>query len=204
MSEAGMITSNPLDGERVAGSVGPPLPGVELRVVDGAGGPVAPGEVGGIEIRGPNVFKGYWRKPEKTREEMRDDGFFRTGDVGRIDARGYVHIVGRAKDLIISGGLNVYPKEVELLIDQIESVGESAVVGVPHPDFGEGVIAVVTPAPAGHPDGAAIIAQLKPQLAGFKLPKAVFVVDALPRNAMGKVEKGKLRERFADVFVGAR
>jgi malonyl-CoA/methylmalonyl-CoA synthetase len=204
MSEAGMITSNPLQGDRVAGSVGPPLPGVELRVVDGEGAAVPQGEVGSIEIRGPNVFKGYWRKPEKTREEMRADGFFRTGDVGRVDDRGYVHIVGRAKDLIISGGLNVYPKEIELLIDQLEGVGESAVVGVPHPDFGEGVIAVVTPAPAGKPDGETIIARLKPELAGFKLPKRVFVVEALPRNAMGKVEKSKLRERFADAFVGGR
>jgi malonyl-CoA/methylmalonyl-CoA synthetase len=204
MSEAGMITSNPLQGDRVAGSVGPPLPGVELRVVDGEGAAVPQGEVGSIEIRGPNVFKGYWRKPEKTREEMRADGFFRTGDVGRVDDRGYVHIVGRAKDLIISGGLNVYPKEIELLIDQLEGVGESAVVGVPHPDFGEGVIAVVTPAPAGKPDGETIIARLKPELAGFKVPKRVFVVEALPRNAMGKVEKSKLRERFADAFVGGR
>ncbi|MBX6323633.1 MAG: AMP-binding protein, partial [Rhodospirillaceae bacterium] len=161
------------------------------------------GEVGDIEIRGPNLFKGYWRKPDRTREEMRPDGFFRTGDVGRLDARGYLHIVGRAKDLIISGGLNVYPKEVELLIDQMAGVGESAVIGVPHPDFGEGVIAVVTPRDGQPPpDGERIIARLKRELAGFKVPKRVFVVDELPRNAMGKVEKARLRERFAHAFEG--
>jgi malonyl-CoA/methylmalonyl-CoA synthetase len=203
MSEAGMITSNPLDGARIAGSVGPPLPGVSLRIAGGEGEPLPDGEVGSIEIRGPNVFKGYWRKPEKTGEEFRPDGFFRTGDVGRVDERGYVHIVGRAKDLIISGGLNVYPKEIELLIDQMAGVGESAVVGVPHPDFGEGVIAVVTPkaGAAAVPDGDQIMARLKGELAGFKMPKRVFLLDELPRNAMGKVEKSKLRERFSDAFA---
>jgi malonyl-CoA/methylmalonyl-CoA synthetase len=203
MSEAGMITSNPLDDERVAGSVGPPLPGVSLRIAGPEGDPLASGAVGGIEIRGPSVFQGYWRKPEKTREEFRADGWFRTGDVGHVDARGYVYIVSRAKDLIISGGLNIYPKEIELLIDRLPEVGESAVVGVPHADFGEGVIAVVTARPGAPspPDGPTVIARLRGELAGFKLPKRVFVVDALPRNAMGKIEKGKLRERFADAFA---
>jgi malonyl-CoA/methylmalonyl-CoA synthetase len=179
---------------------------VSLRVVGAEGEALAPGEVGAIEIDGPNLFKGYWRKPEKTREEMRPDGFFRTGDVGRVDEQGYVHIVGRAKDLIISGGLNVYPKEIELLIDQMAEVGESAVVGVPHPDFGEGVIAVVTPKPGGaaKPDEEGIVAKLKGELAGFKVPKRVFVLDELPRNAMGKVEKSRLRERFCDAFASDR
>jgi len=201
MTETSMITSNPLDGERVAGSVGFPLPGVELRIADAEGGAVPPGETGGIEVRGPNVFKGYWRNPAKTREEFHPDGFFRTGDLGRIDARGYVHIVGRSKDLIISGGLNVYPKEVETVIDGIAGVAESAVIGVPHPDFGEAVVAVVVAKPGATPlTPAAVLAATKEHLAAFKNPKSVFIAADLPRNAMGKVEKAKLRERYKDLF----
>jgi malonyl-CoA/methylmalonyl-CoA synthetase len=187
MSEAVIITTNPLKGERVAGSVGFPLPGVELRI--GAN------EV--IEIRGPSVFGGYWRNPQKTAEEFTADGFFITGDVGRQDPDGRVWISGRAKDLIISGGYNVYPKEVELVLDELPGIAESAVVGVPHPDFGEGVVAVVM----GQGDEAALIAQARTQLAAYKAPKRIVFVDELPRNAMGKVQKNLLRERFADLFA---
>ena len=204
MTETGMLCSNPLAGERVAGTVGPPLPDVEVRVADDDGRPLAQGEVGVLEVRGPNVFGGYWRQPEKTAAEFRPDGFFVTGDVAKIDARGYVHIVGRAKDLIISGGFNVYPKEVELLVDAIEGIGESAVIGLPHPDFGEAVTAVATRAPGGEALTAEqVIARLKDQLANFKLPKRVFFVEALPRNAMGKVQKNVLRERFKESFSTA-
>jgi malonyl-CoA/methylmalonyl-CoA synthetase len=199
MSETGMNTSNPCEGERVPGSVGLPLPGVELRVVDATSGqPVPTGEPGVIEVRGPNVFGGYWRQPEKTRAEFRPDGYFITGDVGRIDERGYVWIIGRAKDLIISGGYNVYPKEVEEEIDALAGVAESAVFGVPHPDFGEGVTAaVVLQRGVAALDEAMIIASLRTRLAAYKLPKRVLFVDALPRNAMGKVQKNTLRERHA-------
>jgi malonyl-CoA/methylmalonyl-CoA synthetase len=197
MSETGMNTSNPLDGARIAGTVGPPLPGVSVRVVGDDGAPLPPGKVGGIELKGPNVFPGYWRMPEKTREEFTADGWFRTGDVGEILENGYVRIVGRAKDLIITGGLNVYPKEIEEKIDALPGVAESAVIGVPDPDFGEAVTAVVV-AKAGHalrePD---MIAALKSEIANFKVPKRVHFVDELPRNAMGKVQKNVLRERFA-------
>ncbi|HEY8572388.1 AMP-binding protein [Phenylobacterium sp.] len=186
MSEAVIITTNPLHGARIAGSVGYPLPGVELRVGDG--------EV--IQIRGPSVFSGYWRNPQKTAEEFTADGFFITGDVGRQDPDGRVWISGRAKDLIISGGYNVYPKEVELVLDELPGVTESAVIGVPHPDFGEGVVAVVT----GHGDEAALIAQARRQLAAYKAPKRVLFVDELPRNAMGKVQKNLLRERYGGLF----
>jgi malonyl-CoA/methylmalonyl-CoA synthetase len=186
MSEAVIITTNPLEGERVPGSVGYPLPGVELRV--GAG------EV--IEIRGTSVFAGYWRNPQKTAEEFTVDGFFITGDVGRQDPDGRVWISGRAKDLIISGGYNVYPKEVELVLDELPGVAESAVVGVPHPDFGEGVVAVVI----GRGDEAAMIVEARRQLAGYKAPKRIVFVDELPRNAMGKVQKNLLRERYAGLF----
>ncbi|QUD87942.1 AMP-binding protein [Phenylobacterium montanum] len=189
MSEAVIITSNPLDGERIPGSVGYPLPGVSLRV--------AGGETGVIEIKGPSVFSGYWRNPEKTAEEFTDDGWFITGDVGRQDADGRVWISGRAKDLIISGGYNVYPKEIELLFDEMEGVAESAVVGVPHPDFGEAVVAVVI----GQGDEAALIAKARERLAAFKAPKRVMFVDELPRNAMGKVQKNLLRERFKGLFA---
>ena len=205
MSETGMNTSNPYDGERGPGSVGPPLPGVELRIADAAtGAPVAAGGTGVIEVRGPNVFAGYWRQPEKTRAEFRPDGFFVTGDVGRIDERGYLWIVGRAKDLIISGGYNVYPKEVEEALDAIAGVEESAVVGLPHADFGEGVTAVVV-APRRPPalDEAAVLAALRARLAAYKIPKRVLFVDELPRNAMGKVQKGELRQRHAGLYAAA-
>jgi malonyl-CoA/methylmalonyl-CoA synthetase len=201
MTETGMLTSNPLDGDRIAGSCGQALPGVEVRVADESGKVLAAGEVGVIEVRGPNVFKGYWRMPEKTKSEFRADGFFITGDVGRVDEHGYVHISGRAKDLIISGGFNVYPKEIEEQIDQIDGIAESAVVGIAHPDFGEGVVAVVQnrPGRAG-PTADTIIQRLKGELANFKVPKRVFFVEELPRNAMGKVQKNVLRERFKDAF----
>ena len=190
MSEAVIITSNPLDGERIAGSVGYPLPGVELRIGGGE-------ETGTIEIKGPSVFGGYWQMPEKTAEEFTADGFFKTGDVGRQDADGRVWISGRAKDLIISGGFNVYPKEIELILDEMEGVTESAVIGLPHPDFGEAVAAVVI----GTGDEAAMIGALRERLAAFKTPKKVFFVDELPRNAMGKVQKNLLRERYAGTFA---
>ena len=205
MSEAGMITSNPYAGERVAGTVGFALPSVRLRVADDAGQPVAPGEVGVLEITGPNVFKGYWQMPEKTASEFRDDGWFITGDMAVMDETGRVTIVGRARDLVISGGLNVYPKEVETEIDQLPGVAESAVIGVAHPDFGEAVVAVVVPAPdAARPDEAAIGAALAGRLAPFKRPKRVVFVDELPRNAMGKVQKNQLRDRYADLFRSPR
>jgi malonyl-CoA/methylmalonyl-CoA synthetase len=201
MTEAGMVTSNPYEGERRPGAVGPALPDVELRVADEDGRILPPGEVGVLEYKGPNVFKGYWRMPDKTTEEFRADGYFISGDLATLGEDGYVTIVGRAKDLIISGGFNVYPKEVEGFIDELEGVGESAVIGLPHPDFGEAVTAVVTPAePAAKPEEAAVIATLKDRLARFKVPKRVFVVDELPRNAMGKVQKTLLRERYAGTF----
>ncbi|MFV3076273.1 malonate--CoA ligase [Niveispirillum fermenti] len=202
MTEAGMITSNPLDGERVPGTVGFPLPGVDLRITDDTGAPVATDGIGQIEIRGPNLFKGYWRKPEKTAEDMRADGFFITGDVGRVDARGYVHIVGRAKDLVICGGFNVYPKEVETVLDAIDGVVESAVIGLPHPDFGEAVAAVIQRKP-GRDDvtEAAIIGHVKGELANFKVPKRIWFVDELPRNQMGKVQKAALREQHKAAFA---
>ncbi|MDH3235286.1 MAG: malonyl-CoA synthase [Alphaproteobacteria bacterium] len=201
MTEAGMVTSNPYEGERRPGKVGRALPGVELRVADEDGRILPPGEVGVLEYKGPNVFKGYWRMPEKTKEEFRPDGFFISGDLATLDEDGTVTIVGRAKDLIISGGFNVYPKEVEGFIDELDGVGESAVVGLPHPDFGEAVAAVVTAAaPTEKPDEAEIIATLKDRLASFKVPKRVFVVDELPRNTMGKVQKTLLRERYAATF----
>jgi len=207
MTEANMITSNPYDGLRKPGTVGRPLPGVELRIVDEQSGVALPhGATGMIEGRGPNVFPGYWRMPEKTAEEFRTDGFFITGDLGRIDADGYVEIVGRAKDLIITGGFNVYPKEVEDAIDRLEGVVESAVFGVPHPDFGEGVMAAVVPL-AGHTlDRDDIITGISGSLARFKQPKEVAILDALPRNTMGKVQKNLLRQRFAQQFadVGAK
>ena len=195
MSETLMNTSNPLDGERVAGTVGFSLPAVETRIADEAGTPVAVGEVGGIEVRGPNVFKGYWRMPEKTAEEFRDDGYFVTGDLGIMDDDGRVSIVGRSKDLVISGGYNVYPKEVEALLDELPGVLESAVIGVPHADFGEGVVAVLVVS-----GEAVTLAQVDGHLAGrlarYKQPKQVVCVDDLPRNAMGKVQKATLRERY--------
>ncbi len=201
MTETGMNTSNPLHGERRAGTVGPALPGVEVRVADEAGRVLEAGETGVLEVRGPNVFSGYWRLPEKTREEFRADGFFITGDIARIDPDGYVAIVGRAKDLIISGGLNIYPKEIESVIDALDGVQESAVIGVPHPDFGEGVLAVVKRREgAGALDAEAVIAHARAQLAGFKTPKRVVFVDELPRNSMGKVQKNQLRDAYRDAF----
>jgi malonyl-CoA/methylmalonyl-CoA synthetase len=199
MSEAGMITSNPLAGPRRAGTVGPPLPGIEARVRDSHGAIAVAGTPGVLEIRGPNVFGGYWRNPEKTRESFTDDGWFVTGDVAVMDPDGVVSIVGREKDLIISGGLNVYPREIESEIDALLGVRESAVVGVPHADFGEAVIAVIDRA-GTEPDAATVTAALRGRLAAFKVPKRVFFVEGLPRNAMGKVQKNVLRERFRDAF----
>src|ERR1022692_716908 len=197
MSETGMNTSNPLNGERICGSVGPPLPGVSVRVTDSDGQRCPPGAIGGIEVKGPNVFAGYWRMPDKTREEFTADGFFKTGDLGELLGNGYVKIVGRAKDLIITGGLNVYPKEIEERIDALPGVEESAVIGIPDPDFGEAVTAIVV-ARAGHlVQEQEVIAALKADIAGFKVPKRVHVVESLPRNAMGKVEKKALRERYS-------
>jgi malonyl-CoA/methylmalonyl-CoA synthetase len=201
MTETNMNTSNPYDGDRVAGTVGFPLPDVELRVADPETGRVlGAGEVGMIEVRGPNVFKGYWRMPEKTASEFRPDGFFITGDLGLVDERGYVHIVGRGKDLIITGGFNVYPKEVETEIDSLPGVVESAVIGVPHPDFGEGVTAVVVPRAGTTLTQAEIMRALEPRLAKFKQPKHVAFVKELPRNTMGKVQKNVLRETFGGLY----
>jgi malonyl-CoA/methylmalonyl-CoA synthetase len=196
MSETGMLTSNPLEGERRAGTVGFPLPGVDVRVVGPDGGELGVGEVGAIQVRGANVFSGYWNLPDKTAEDFTEDGFFNTGDQGRFDGDGYLAIVGRAKDMIITGGLNVYPKEIELLIDDIPGVRESAVVGLPHPDFGEAVTAVVVPEPGAALDPAEITAYVKARAANFKVPKAVHIVDSLPRNTMGKVQKNLLREQL--------
>jgi len=201
MTETNMNTSNPYDGDRIPGAVGLPLPGVEIRIADPQTGQAVPdGEVGVIEIRGPNVFKGYWRMPEKTREEFREDGFFISGDLGRIDDRGYIWIVGRAKDLIISGGFNVYPAEVEAAIEALPGVTECAVIGVPHADFGEGVVAVVTPKPGVILEEKTILAALANELAKFKQPKRVLIATELPRNAMGKVQKKDLREQHAKTF----
>ena len=196
MTETSMLTSNPLDGERRSGTVGFALPGVDVRVVDDDGEVVAGEAVGSIDVRGPNVFSGYWQQPDLTATELTADGWFRTGDLGRFDDQGYLHIVGRSKDLIITGGLNVYPKEIEDVIDRLEGVVESAVVGVPDADFGEAVVAVVVCVPGGTVDTVALRAGVRERLASFKVPKRVHVVDSLPRNAMGKVEKAVLRRRF--------
>ena len=201
MTETNMNASNPYEGDRVAGTVGMPLPGVEIVVTDPeTGAALAPGEIGMIEVRGPNVFRGYWRMPDKTAAELRENGFFITGDLGRIDEKGYVHIVGRGKDLIITGGYNVYPKEIETEIDAIPGVLESAVVGVPHRDFGEGVTAVVVPTGKVDLVEADVLKDLETRLARFKLPKRVLFVDELPRNTMGKVQKNLLREKFGDLY----
>ncbi len=205
MSETVMLSSNPYDakdGERRGGTVGFALPGVGLRVQADDGAPCPTGEIGNIQVRGPNVFEGYWRMPEKTQQEFTADGWFKTGDVGKIDARGYVSIVGRSKDLIISGGYNVYPAEIEGTMNDLAGVAESAVIGVPHPDFGEAVVAVVVGRPGSTPDAAALIDQLKSKIANFKVPKRVFVVPELPRNAMGKVLKNLLREQHKGLFAG--
>lgn len=209
MSETIMLTSNPYaadarhggQAERRGSTVGFPLPGVGLRVVDDAGKPVPVGEIGNIQVKGPNVFKGYWRMPEKTKEEFSADGWFKTGDVGKVDERGYVSIVGRSKDLIISGGYNVYPAEIEGYINEMPGVAESAVVGVPHPDFGEVGVVVVIPKPGAKVDGDAVIASLKSQLANFKIPKRCFVTTELPRNTMGKVQKNLLRDQYKGLFA---
>lgn len=199
MTETGMNASNPLDGERVPGSVGLPLPGVECRVCDDDGRGLAAGKVGGLEVRGPNVFREYWRMPEKTANEFRDGNWFITGDLARIDERGYVHLIGRAKDLVISGGLNVFPKEVELVMDACPGVAESAVFGLPDTDFGEAVCAAVVAVPGATAlESDAVIAFVKERLASFKTPKRVFVVEELPRNAMGKVQKNLLREKYSE------
>ena len=200
MTETGMITSNPLNGERRGGTVGHPLPGVTARVVDDDLQPVKQGGIGHIQVQGPNVLPGYWQMPEKNKEEFTRDGFFKTGDMGQVSADGYISIVGRSKDLVISGGYNVYPKEIELLLDVIPGVAESAVIGVPHPDFGEAVAAVVVAKPGMTLDEAAIIATVKGQLANFKVPKRIFIVADLPRNSMGKVQKNELRKTYASSF----
>ena len=197
MSETTMLTSNPYDGNRIAGTVGLPLPGVGVRVVDDQDRPLPWGEIGGVQVRGPNVFSGYWRMPEKTREEFTTDGWFRTGDVGQFDANGYLAIVGRSKDLIISGGYNVYPKEIESWLDDSPGVLESAVIGVPDRDFGEAVVAVVVAQNGTTIDPTALIAAMKERIAGFKVPKRIHVVAELPRNQMGKVQKALLREQFS-------
>ncbi|MGV6813101.1 MAG: malonate--CoA ligase [Brevirhabdus sp.] len=202
MTETCMNASNPYDGERRAGTVGPPLPGVEIIITDPeTGQPVPDGEIGMVEVRGPNVFSGYWKMPEKTREELRENGFFITGDLGRFGKDGYLTIVGRGKDLIISGGFNIYPKEVELVLDAQPGVLESAVIGVPHPDFGEAVVAVLVADKGKRPDLQAIGAALNDQLARFKQPKVLRVVEELPRNTMGKVQKNQLRAAFAEEFT---
>jgi len=198
MTETGMLASNPLDGDRRAGTVGKPLPGTDLRVVDDDDRTLGAGEIGHIQVRGPSVLPGYWEMPEKNAEEFTGDGFFRTGDMGTLSPDGYVTIVGRSKDLIITGGYNVYPKEVELAIDEIGGVQESAVVGVPHADFGEAVTAVVVRAAGSEtPSEKDVLSALKGRLANFKVPKHVYFVEELPRNAMGKVQKNVLRDRFA-------
>ncbi len=204
MSETGMLCSNPCrpsDGARLPGSVGRPLPGVGVRIVDDAGEALAAHAIGQVEVTGPNVFAGYLGMPDKTAEAFTPDGWFRTGDVGCIDEQGYVHLSGRAKDLVITGGFNVYPAEIESHIDKLPGVVESAVVGVPHPDFGEGVIAVIVTQPDQAPSEAQLIQTLKDTIAGFKVPKRVFTVADLPRNAMGKVQKNLLRQTYQDTFT---
>ena len=205
MTETSMNCSNPLSGDRRPGTVGPALPGVEVRVADPETGAVLPaGEPGVLEVRGPNVFKGYWKMPEKTAEEFRPDGFFITGDIATISEDGYVTIVGRAKDLVITGGYNVYPREVEEAIDALPGVLESAVFGVPHPDFGEGVVAAVVPEAGAEVTGKDIVGALAGRLAKFKQPKRVIFVEALPRNTMGKVQKNLLRDAHGDLFGAAK
>jgi malonyl-CoA/methylmalonyl-CoA synthetase len=202
MTETNMNTSNPYDGERIAGTVGFPLPGVSARVTDPeTGRELERDAIGMIEVKGPNVFKGYWRNPEKTAAEFRADGFFITGDLGKIDPRGYVHILGRGKDLIITGGYNVYPKEVESEIDALAGVVESAVIGLPHKDFGEAVTAVVVTVPGADIDEAGVLAALADRLARFKQPRRVLIVDELPRNTMGKVQKNLLRDSYRQLYA---
>jgi malonyl-CoA/methylmalonyl-CoA synthetase len=209
MSETVMLTSNPYaadkrhngQSERRGGTVGFPLPGVKLRVQGDDGKNLPVGEIGNIQVKGPNVFQAYWRMPEKTKEEFTPDGYFKTGDVGKFDERGYVTIAGRSKDLIISGGYNVYPAEIEGYINEMTGVAESALVGVPHPDFGEVGVAVVIAKPGATVQPEAILAELKAKLANFKIPKRCFVVAELPRNTMGKVQKNLLREQYKNLFL---
>ena len=202
MTEAGMIASNPYDGARIPSTVGYPLPGVSVRITDKPGHVLPAGEIGMVEVKGPNIFKGYWRLPQKTADEFRADGFFMTGDQGMLSDDGRLSIVGREKDMIISGGLNIYPKEVERELDGLAGIGESAVIGVPHPDFGEGVVAVATRGAQTPPSEAEILGTLGTRLAKFKVPKRVIFVDSLPRNTMGKVQKAVLRERYAELLCG--
>ena len=200
MTETGMIASNPLQGDRRAGTVGRALPGIDVRITDENGATLPSGSIGNVEVKGPNVFKGYWRMPEKTAAEFRPDGYFITGDVGQLEADGYLRLVGRAKDLIISGGLNVYPKEIEEAIDALPGVDESAVFAIPHPDFGEAVAAAITLKQGATLDAQSIIATLRTQLAAFKTPKQVYILPELPRNAMSKVQKAVLREKYKNAF----
>jgi malonyl-CoA/methylmalonyl-CoA synthetase len=201
MTETGMIASNPLAGARKPGSVGPALPGVAVRIVDADGKILAPGEVGEVQVSGENVFSGYFRMPERKQDDFTPDGYFKTGDLGALDSDGYLSLVGRSKDLVITGGLNVYPKEIEQVLDGISGVAESAVIGLPHPDLGEGVVAVLVMKP-GAPalSEAELKEKLQHQLAGFKLPKRWLTLPSLPRNAMGKVQKAELRKQFAGLF----
>ncbi len=201
MTETGMNSANLLTGERRAGSVGPALPGVSIRIATSDDQSVTDGSIGEIQLRGPNVFQGYWRQPEKTREAFTADGWFRSGDLGTLAADGFLTIVGRSKDLVISGGLNVYPREVEIQLERFAGVGEAAVIGVPHPDLGEAVVAVIVPTADVQPEEAGIMTAIRGRIASFKLPKRVFIVAELPRNAMGKVEKATLRRRYADLFT---
>jgi len=201
MTETNMNTSNPYEGERRAGTVGFPLPGVEVRICDAEGTALPQGEIGEIEVRGPNVFRGYWQMPEKTAAELRENGFFITGDLGRIDQDGYVQIVGRNKDLIISGGYNIYPKEIELVLDDQPGVLESAVIGVPHPDFGETVLGVIVPENGVTPDVESIEKAVSQSLARFKHPRKLVMLEELPRNTMGKVQKNILREQYQGMFT---
>jgi malonyl-CoA/methylmalonyl-CoA synthetase len=202
MTETLMNSSNPYEGMRLAGSVGKPLPGTSIRVSDAQSGEVhaSPDAIGVLEVRGPNVFSGYWRDDEMTRKEFTADGWFKTGDLGRIDSQGYVHIVGRAKDLVISGGYNVYPKEVEAELDALAGILESAVFGVPHPDYGEGVTAAVVPKPGACLSEIDIMDSIKARLARYKVPKRIILLDELPRNTMGKVQKSTLRSTYAALY----
>lgn len=201
MTETNMNTSNPCNGDRRASTVGFPLPGVEVIITNPqTGGQLKPREIGAVEVRGPNVFKGYWNMPEKTKDELRENGFFMTGDLGKIDEDGYLHIIGRDKDLIISGGFNIYPKEIELLLDEQAGVVESAVIGVPHPDFGETPVGILVADRNQKPDVAAIEKQIVEALARFKHPRKLIIVDELPRNTMGKVQKNLLREKYKNLF----
>jgi malonyl-CoA/methylmalonyl-CoA synthetase len=202
MTETNMITSNPHDGARKAGTVGMPLPGVDVRVAGPDGQPLPQGEAGAIEVRGPNVFSGYWQMPDQTATEFRPGGWFITGDLGAFDADGYLSILGRAKDLVITGGLNVYPAEVEAALDDLPGLAASAVIGVPHPDFGEAVVACVVPVPGVALQGEALRGALRDRLAAFKIPKRILIVTDLPRNAMGKVQKAELRKTYAGLFTG--